>query len=310
MWGANEWGGLGQNGPGNVHYSSPVQIPGSWASYRAGSACVLATKTDGTFWGWGQNSHGKLGQNQAYPALNGASSPVQIPGTTWASGEFSIDGGSSFSGAIKTDGTLWVMGHNEYGNLGQNSTTYYSSPVQIPGTTWSKLGFFGSGATAIKTDGTMWAWGYNQYGQLGQNNRTNYSSPTQIPGTDWSMARGGGNNVKAIKTDGTLWIWGQGSYGSMGLNLPDNDSKRSSPTQIPGSWSDVGNSGGDDLNSSFGVKTDGTLWSWGYNQAGVNGINIGSYPGRRSSPTQIGSDTDWYGLSSGHKNNMYAWKRI
>jgi alpha-tubulin suppressor-like RCC1 family protein len=33
----------------------------------------------------------------------------------------------------KTDGTLWSWGHNQWGNLGQNNTTNYSSPIQVPG---------------------------------------------------------------------------------------------------------------------------------------------------------------------------------
>ena len=41
--------------------------------------------------------------------------------------------------ALKTDGTLWGWGKNWAGGLGQNSRTYYSSPVQIPGTDWSKV---------------------------------------------------------------------------------------------------------------------------------------------------------------------------
>jgi alpha-tubulin suppressor-like RCC1 family protein len=41
--------------------------------------------------------------------------------------------------ATKTDGTLWSWGVNGSGQLGQNDTTYISSPVQIPGTSWSSI---------------------------------------------------------------------------------------------------------------------------------------------------------------------------
>ena len=88
-----------------------------------------------------------------------------------------------------------------------------SSPVQVPGTTWTHLSCArGSMVTAIKTDGTMWTWGRNEHGQLGLNASGNYqsrSSPTQI-GTDttWRYARGGNKSVFAVKTDGTLWSWG------------------------------------------------------------------------------------------------------
>jgi alpha-tubulin suppressor-like RCC1 family protein len=81
--------------------------------------------------------------------------------------------GGQFSLATKTDGTLWAWGGNGNGQLGQNNTTQFSSPVQIPGTTWSSIsaGYYHSLAT--KTDGTLWSWGRNSYGQLGQNNTIN-----------------------------------------------------------------------------------------------------------------------------------------
>jgi hypothetical protein len=128
-WGRGYEGQLAQNDI--APRSSPVQIPGtSWSSISA-SRHSLATKTDGTLWSWGYNSQGQLGQNNATPR----SSPVQIPGTTWSSvGKTST---ALHSTAIKTDGTLWVWGYNNVGQLGQNDRTYRSSPVQIPGTAWS-----------------------------------------------------------------------------------------------------------------------------------------------------------------------------
>jgi alpha-tubulin suppressor-like RCC1 family protein len=223
-WGgdANSVNALGQNN--RVKYSSPVQIPGTnWNSISANLQHSLATKTDGTLWGWGGNYDGELGLNNISSLGSGVSSPTQIPGTTWSS----INAGSSNSLATKTDGTLWGWGNNQFGKLGQNNRTYYSSPVQIPGTTWSSI----SGESfAIKTDGTLWSWGYNTQGQLGQNNRIQYSSPVQIPGTDWDYTY----ETSAIKTDGTLWVWGRNDKGQLGQN---NRTYYSSPVQIPGtSW--------------------------------------------------------------------------
>jgi alpha-tubulin suppressor-like RCC1 family protein len=50
-----------------------------------------------------------------------------------------VSSGNVFSLAKKTDGTLWAWGSNSSGMLGQNNLTYYSSPVQIPGTSWSSI---------------------------------------------------------------------------------------------------------------------------------------------------------------------------
>ena len=81
-------------------------------------------------------------------------------------------------------------GYNKHGQLGQNSRTYYSSPVQVPGTTWASINTGTNSLYATKTDGTLWAWGARTQGALGQNNTTYYSSPVQIPGTSWSTVQG------------------------------------------------------------------------------------------------------------------------
>ena len=73
-----------------------------------------------------------------------------------------------------------------------NPTSAYSSPVQVPGTTWSQISLGNGLAHAIKTDGTLWAWGYGNYGTLGQNQdgAMRFSSPVQIPGS-WTQMLGG-----------------------------------------------------------------------------------------------------------------------
>ena len=194
---------MGLNAPYNERKSSPVQIPGTtWSNISVGSELELATKTDGTLWAWGSNLDGKIGQNEAYsPSKKGYSSPVQIPGTTWSTGEDKISVGSGQGFAIKTDGTLWGWGSAAYGALGLNQAhaLRISSPTQIPGTTWSAVTSGSLSTTAMKTDGTLWSWGYNARGQVAQNNRTYYSSPVQIPGTAWSKTSSGNYGHYAMK---------------------------------------------------------------------------------------------------------------
>ena len=76
-WGRNNMGDLGQNNL--TLYSSPVQIPGNWATIQGGGGCTHGVKTDGTLWAWGRNNYGHLGQNSNVDY----SSPVQVPGTSW-----------------------------------------------------------------------------------------------------------------------------------------------------------------------------------------------------------------------------------
>ena len=102
-----------------------------------------------------------------------------------------MDGGGAFVFAIKTNGELWAWGQGKDGHLGNNSVTYYSSPIQIgTDTTWSKVEANTSWTIATKTDGTLWNWG--QDGRLGLNSGAAASSPIQIPGT-WNGVMGGGN---------------------------------------------------------------------------------------------------------------------
>jgi len=144
-WGYNHRGQLGQNN--TTYRSSPVQIPGtSWNSIGGFLQHFLATKTDGTLWSWGYNNAGRLGQNDTVFR----SSPVQVPGTQWSS----ISAGGQHSLATKTDGTLWAWGRNYFGELGANtsgSAAYRSSPIQIPGTSWSSVSAGYQSSSAIKS---------------------------------------------------------------------------------------------------------------------------------------------------------------
>ncbi len=285
-WGDNsgDTGMLGLNDI--VQRSSPTQVSGTtWVRGDMKSALGAAIKTDSTLWVWGRNHRGQLGLNQ--PGEN-VSSPTQVPGTTWSSVNCG-ENGQTFS--VKTDGTLWICGRNNYGQAGLNNLTQYSSPMQIgTDTTWTseyaKMG--GSSATALKTDGTLWSWGYNANGCLGHNIAEGptgrRSSPTQI-GTDstWSKIDMQQGSVGAIKTDGTLWVWGDNEYGQLGLNTPDSDD-RSSPAQIPGTtWISISIN-----HNTVGRKSDGTLWAWGTGLEGALGQNDRAH---LSSPTQVPGTT-------------------
>ena len=193
-WGRNDIGQLGINK--NSARSSPTQVgtDTNWDKVDMGFYFGLATKTDGTLWGFGMNSSGQLGQNTTQsPGNHGLSSPVQIPGTNWATAISDLGSGVI---ATKTDGTAWAWGSNTYGRLGQNNNTGYSSPVQIPGNGWRTDATHGIiySSLVTKTNGSLWAWGSNNFGQQGVNDRTTRSSPIQVPGT-WTQAYVGGRNA-------------------------------------------------------------------------------------------------------------------
>ena len=287
--GDNRRGGFGQNSTAISFYSSPVQVPGTnWRFVPVVAEFQqAATKTDGTLWTWGDNEHGQLGHNEG--SNKHKSSPTQIPGT-WSD---NITGSEAHTMlAVNSDGELFGWGKSAEGQAGTNTTASRSSPVQIPGTTWSttaeKAWVSDFVAGAIKTNGTLWVWGVNHLNDhLPAIQSPTNSSPVQVPGTTWKQLAGAGNASFATKTDGTMWVWGGNDNGELGLN---NRTSYSSPKQIPGTtWKKVTSSKSGNI-VAYALKTTGELYSWGYNSNGV--IGVPSLPtGRKSSPTQIPGTT-------------------
>jgi alpha-tubulin suppressor-like RCC1 family protein len=293
MWGDNSYGQLGIGVvTGNYNKSSPVQtIAGgtNWKQVAFGTNCTAAVKTDGTLWCWGDNTFGQLGTNDrtAY------SSPVLTVagGTNWKQ----VSCGYYSTGAIKSDGTLWIWGLGGSGQIGNNTRTNYSSPVQTiaGGTNWKQVSCSWQYVFAIKNDGTLWCWGDGSSWQLGTNNANQYSSPVQTiaGGTNWKQVTSGISSTAAIKTDGTLWTWGYNGSGELGTN---NRTAYSSPVQtVAGgtNWKQVSFCGSSTTSTISAIKTDGTLWCWGDNTSGQLGTNnITAY----SSPVQtVAGGTNW-----------------
>jgi len=228
-WGNNEYGGVG-NGTrvGAMFVSSPVQIGSltTWATTTGGGfAATQAVKTDGTLWVWGAQFSGGLGDDQASA---GKSSPIQLGSlTNWLKG---ATGGENHQLHVKTDGTLWAWGNNNYGQVGNGGTANLSSPIQIGSSTgWTAVGAGYQQSGGIDA-GKLYMWGRNGNGELGDNSRTNRNTPTQIGSlTTWEDVRPGNGMTLAKKTDGTIWAWGANYQGQTGVN---DVVKRSSPVQI------------------------------------------------------------------------------
>jgi alpha-tubulin suppressor-like RCC1 family protein len=327
-WGNKSQGQLGQNNEsGKIGFPEVSAFPGSWNDISTAMQSMCAIKDDNTLWVWGENRNGHLGINIG--SYNGPSSPTQIPGS-WSTAMFGGSDGHVCGMGVKTDGTLWTWGKNSWGKLGFSSPSYaqegatrYSSPVQVgTDTTWGKeKGLIAMGdqaAFAIKTNGTLWAWGNGYKGVLGDgvgNSNAANTSPKQIgTNTNWAQILTSGyglDRCNAVKTNNTMWTWGQNEIGILGLNnRAPNIEGRSSPTQIPGTNWKIGGCNSLGVKDTAWVKEDGTLWSWGYNSQGSGGWNISDSPGygpSRSSPTQIGSGTDWLGGTGGLENVLGAW---
>jgi alpha-tubulin suppressor-like RCC1 family protein len=272
-WGRNNNGQLGDNT--TVNRSTPVTTFAggtNWKQVTCGVDYTAAIKTDGTLWVWGRNYQPQLG-------INNATTPICTPVTTFAGGtnwKQVACGGGQHTAAIKTDGTLWMWGHNPVGGLGTSDINTRSTPVTTfaGGTNWKQVAGGTYHTSAIKTDGTLWTWGYNANGQLGINDTTDRYTPvtTFAGGTNWKQVACGGDYTAAIKTDGTLWVWGINNYGQLGINVAGATLGRTTPvTTFAGgtNWKQVSCTN----IRTAAIKTDGTLWIWGFNGNGYLGIN-------------------------------------
>ena len=121
----------------------------------AGDFHSLYLKSDGSLWASGLNSSGQLGDgtntNRNFPVQ------IELSGVTaiaaGASTNPSSTGGHSLY--VRSDGSLWAMGSNIYGQLGDGTTTNRSTPVQIEtsGVTSVHAGYDFS--LYIKSDGSL-----------------------------------------------------------------------------------------------------------------------------------------------------------
>jgi alpha-tubulin suppressor-like RCC1 family protein len=205
----------------------------------AGGAHSLALKSDGTVWAWGYNGYGQLGDG----TTSSRSLPVPVSGLSGVTAIAAGNNGyiTTHSLALKSDGTVWAWGYNNYGQLGDNSTTARNSPTQVlsavgqPFTSVTAIAAGGGHSLALKADGTAWAWGYNYYGQLGDGSTTARGLPVQLPGlTGVTAIAAGDNHSLAASTDGTEWAWGSGGHGRLGNGLSTNASAPSRVASLLG----------------------------------------------------------------------------
>ena len=303
VWGGNDDGQLGINTSGTTEKrSTPVTTfagETNWKSVACGRNLTAAIKTDGTLWVWGRNYRGQLGTNQQFVFK---STPV----TTFAGGNNwkSVSCGEEHTAAIKTDGTLWVWGLNDNGQLGINNTTVRNTPVTTfaGGNNWKSVIAGGFHTAAIKTDGTLWTWGYGGYGQLGNNTTGNFLTPvtTFAGGNNWKSVSCGQFHTVAIKTDGTLWTWGRNDFAQLGINVAGTTENRTTPvTTFAGgtNWKQIAVSGNSDRVSA--IKTDGTLWVWGRNTNGQLGINNAADRSTSTPVTTFAGGTNWKFVGNG-----------
>ncbi len=200
---------------------------------------------------------------------------------------------------VKSDGSLWAMGLNAFGAVGDGTTNDCPHLVRISSENdWIDIAAGWDFSLALKADGSLWGCGDNGWGQLGNGTTEDSSHPVRLGQSQiWAKIVAGGNHCLALKSDGTLWAWGLCNA----RQDKDNTIMWSAaplPMQV-GQNCDWGAAAGGKHEfgeHTLGLKTDGTLWGWGRNHAGQLGDGTTAH---RFAPVQIGSGKDWKAISAG-----------
>ncbi len=273
-WGSRMTGQLGDASQmgvfdSNSAMSSPVVVKNTSriVAVAAGNVHSLAVQADGTVLSWGGDGTGQLGNggentDQAVPSLVKGISQV-----------IAVAGGNYHSLALKSDGTVFAWGGNDYGQLGNGTRVDKNEPVQVKGAT--NIIAIASGdhfCLALKSDGTILAWGRDSRGQLGDGlddgfNASSQTAPVQVKGaTNIIAIAAGGEHALALKSDGTVLAWGTNESGEIGDGTTQ---MRSEPVLVKGIANIVAIAAG--KAHSLALKSDGTLLAWGDDSNGQIG---------------------------------------
>ncbi|MBN1190057.1 MAG: Ig-like domain repeat protein [Dehalococcoidales bacterium] len=240
----------------------------------------LAVDSDGQVWVWGTNDKGQLGiststSRKSTPYLLDSISDVE-----------KVAAGSYHSLVLKTDGTVWAWGYNSDGQLGIDSKSQQTSPVQVLGgeqggeflTNIKDIAAGNAFSMALAKDGSVYTWGEYSSGQLGIGSvSTEKTTPVKVDngeqsGTDYlsgiEAIAAGYDFCLAVVSDGKIYAWGNNKYGALGNG--DTSSTEKTPVKVDTITDAAAVAAGQ--YHSLAVTNTGTVYAWGYNGKGQLGV--------------------------------------
>lgn len=276
------WGARQYSLAGGTIAAEPVQVnsrgTGPFTQVSAGTDHSLALGPNGRAYGWGNRYSGALGEPPAGSTMTWAT-----PLTNPAGVEFiQVEAGVQSSYGVGSDGRVWAMGVNRYGQLGLGtdiSTTRTFTAVPMPGD--ARIAQIASNSStnlshtiALTTSGELIAWGANGGGQAGTaldgSTPPRFTEPTRIQapaGVTFTQVAVGDGVSLALASDGTVYSWGSTAQGVDG-----GGSSVPRPVTLPaGAAGSIGIAAGD--LHAFAVGADQQLYGWGAGAGGRLGNN-------------------------------------
>jgi alpha-tubulin suppressor-like RCC1 family protein/plastocyanin len=287
-------------------------------SISAGNNYTVYLRENGSAWAVGHNYYGQLGNGTTTNTNN----PTQVKNldATDFTDIIQVEAGYNHAVYLKSNGTVWAVGRNNSGQLGDGSKTQRNNPVQVKhadGAEFNKVVAVSAGefhTVYLKSDGTVWAVGYGNYGGLGDGTTDSYDSPIQVKNqngndfTDVIEIAAGSNYTVYLKSDGTVWATGTNTYGQLG---DGTQNARYNPVQVK-------HADGTVLSEIVGIsagsyhtlylKNDGTVWAAGRNNFGQLGDGTTT---DRNYPTQVKNInttdfTDVIAVEAGNYHTLYS----
>jgi len=216
---------------------------------------------------------------------------VRFDGLYWSTGEYWIP-------IVQTDITAaWAWGRNDRCQVGDGTSISRSSPVSVVGgfSDWCQVSSGNQHSLGVRRNGTAWGWGNGGDGRLGNNQTGERNSPVLVEGgfTNWCQVSAGYSHSLGVRSNGTAWSWGGNIRGQLGDGTTIS---RRSPVLVEGGFTDWCQVAAGRCHS-LGLRTNGTIWSWGNNEQGRLGDDTTI---NRSSPVSVvGGFTDWCQVAPG-----------
>jgi alpha-tubulin suppressor-like RCC1 family protein len=270
-WGNNQFGQLGNGTNTDSSTPVPVNLPVGTTvkAVRAGCFFSLALTTSGQVLAWGNNEFGQLGNGNS----GDSSTPVPVslpPGTTVKA----ISAGGDHALALTSTGRVLAWGHNQFGELGNNTTTDSNTPVRVarpPGVSVTALAAGDQYSMALTSGGQVLAWGENDSGQLGDGTTVERNLPVQVKlpsGTKVKGLFGGAFHAVALTTTGQVLAWGDNEFGQLGDGTT-TARHRPVAVKLAAGTTVTAVSAGDA--HSLALTSTGNVLAWGLNASGELG---------------------------------------
>lgn len=289
--------------------TTPLQI--NEVSVGEGHACAVVSDNTLSCWGW--NEDGQVGNGTTIDRVSPQGIGSEI---VWSS----VSAGRQHTCGISVSLSLYCWGDNQgpetfgaqvgSGQLGLGDVTDRVVPTRVgTRTDWASVssGYFHT--CAITSAGAMYCWGQNLQNAVGDGTQSARLSPVQVGSAmNWRSVSSGDDFTCGVSTLNALYCWGFNYFGQLGTGDTAN---RSVPTRIASTveWSQV--SAG--ANHVCGLAVGGSLYCWGWGLYGQ--LGGGTRPEEITSPTQVGTRTDWAWVSAGgshtcgmtNSGSAYCW---